>query len=66
VLGKITFSSWATEWRRGIVDLQPSTLARDDGYLKRYLTPALGDKQLAEIDHAELHQQPRASPGDCG
>lgn len=52
VLGKITFDTWAKEWRAGIVDLRPSTLARDDGYLKRYLQPTFGEKRLAEIDHA--------------
>ena len=52
VLGKITFRAWSKEWRAGIVDLRPSTLARDDGYLKRYLVPPFGDRQLAEIDHA--------------
>ena len=52
VLGKITFDTWAKEWRAGVVDLRPSTLARDDGYLKRYLQPTFGEKRLAEIDHA--------------
>jgi integrase len=52
VLGRITFAAWAREWRRGVVDLRPSTLARDDGYLKRYLLPAFGEKRLADIDHA--------------
>jgi integrase len=51
VLGKITFATWAKEWRSGIVDLRPSTLARDDGYLDRYLLPVFGRKRLAEIDH---------------
>ena len=51
VLGKITFDTWAKEWRAGVVDLRPSTLARDDGYLKRYLQPTFGKKRLAEIDH---------------
>lgn len=51
-LGKITFSAWAKEWRAGVVDLRPSTLARDDGYLNRYLLPTFGKKRLMEIDHA--------------
>jgi len=52
LLGKITFSTWAKEWRTGVFDLRPSTLARDDGYLNRYLLPTFGEKRLAEIDHA--------------
>jgi integrase len=51
VLGKITFAAWAKEWRTGVVDLRPSTLARDDGYLQRYLLPTFGRERLAEIDH---------------
>lgn len=54
VLGRISFGSWVKEWRRGIVDLRPSTLARDDGYIERYLLPTFERRKLAEIDHADV------------
>ena len=53
-LGRITFGSWVKEWRRGVVDLRPSTLARDDGYIGRYLLPAFERRRLAEIHHADV------------
>jgi integrase len=41
-------------WRAGIVDLRPSTLARDDGYVARYLLPVFGPMRLADIDHTAV------------
>ncbi len=43
---------WVPKWRAGIVDLRPSTLARDDGYVERYILPTFGKRRLTEIDHA--------------
>jgi len=52
------------EWRGGVVDLRPSTLARDDGYIARYLLPVFERRRLADIDHADVQawvaQLPRA------
>jgi integrase len=45
------FSEWAEEWRSSIVDLRPSTKARDLGYLERYVLPRFGRLELGEIDH---------------
>ena len=52
--GRITFATWVKEWRASIVDLRPSTLARDDGYVARYLVPTFGDVRLVDIDHAAV------------
>jgi integrase len=53
-LGRVTFGSWVKVWRAGVVDLRPSTLARDDGYIDRYLLPGFGDIRLTDIDHAAI------------
>lgn len=52
--GRMLFRAWVAEWRVGVVDLRPSTLARDDGYVDRYLLPEFGDHRLADIDHAAV------------
>jgi integrase len=52
--GRTTFGDYAKTWRKGIVDLRPSTLARDDGYLERYIVPAFGEARLSDIDHAAV------------
>jgi hypothetical protein len=53
-LGKITFGAWVKKWRAGVVDLRPSTLARDDGYVERYLLPTFEELRLVDIDHATI------------
>jgi len=53
-LGRITLGSWVKDWRKGVVDLRPSTLARDDGYIDRYLLPTFERRRLADIDHADV------------
>jgi integrase len=66
--GRILFRTWVEQWRSGVVDLRPSTLARDDGYIARYLLPTFGECRLNEIDHtmvrswiADLSTRPRRS-----
>ena len=49
--GRMTLAEWVPIWRAGIVDLRLSTLARDDGYVERYILPTFGPKRLVEIDH---------------
>jgi len=48
--GRVTFAAWVERWQAGIVDLRPSTVARDAGYVGRYLVPAFGSRRLSEID----------------
>jgi integrase len=52
--GRITFATWAADWRAGVVDLRPSTLARDDGYVERYILPRFGPRRLGEIATADV------------
>lgn len=52
--GRQLLRAWIEEWQRGSVHLRPSTLTRDDGYLKRYVLPAFGDLRLADVDHASV------------
>ncbi len=49
--GHVGFGDWAEEWKSTIVDLRPSTKARDLGYLERYVLPRFGSLELGEIDH---------------
>ena len=48
---EVRFSKWAQEWAATVVDLRPSTRARDIGYLERYLLPRFGTHALGEITH---------------
>jgi integrase len=48
---QIGFADWAEEWKATIVDLRPSTKARDLGYLQRYVLPRFESLELGEIDH---------------
>ena len=48
---RIPFLQWAEEWTATIVDLRPSTKARDLGYLQRYVLPRFGGCDLGDIDH---------------
>jgi integrase len=52
--GKIRFDAWVKAWRAGVVDLRPSTLARDDGYVDRYLLKTFGAMRLSDIDHTAV------------
>ena len=39
---QVLFSDWAEQWSSTVVDLRPSTRARDLGYLERYVLPHFG------------------------
>jgi len=45
----IRFADWANTWTQNVVDLRPSTFARDTGYLNRYLLPVFGEMPLGDI-----------------
>ena len=49
--GHVGFAEWTEEWKSTIVDLRPSTKARDVGYIERYVLPRFGTLELGEIDH---------------
>jgi integrase len=50
-LACIRFNEWVDQWVATIVDLRPSTKARDLGYLERYVLPRFGHLELDDIDH---------------
>lgn len=52
--GRILFADWADEWRATIVNLRPSTRARDLVYLDSYLIPTFGCRRLDDIDHMAI------------
>jgi integrase len=49
--GRVLVSELAKEWKATIVDLRPSTKARDLGYLERYVIPRFGNCEVREITH---------------
>jgi len=46
---RVLFAQWAELWKTTVVDLRPSTLARDFGYVDRYLVPSFGSRELGQI-----------------
>jgi integrase len=52
--GRMTVEAWVPIWRAGVVDLRLSTLARDDGYVERYILPTFGSRRLSDIDHSAV------------
>ena len=49
--GKVTFGEWWERWWPTIVNLRPSSRARDESYARNHLLPRFGAVQLASIDH---------------
>jgi integrase len=49
--GRILLADLAEEWTTTIVDLRPSTKARDLGYLNRYVLPRFGHLEVRAITH---------------
>lgn len=45
------FATWVADWKATMVDLRPSTLERDLGYVDRYIVPTFGHMTLGQIDH---------------
>jgi integrase len=46
---QVLFGDWADTWKKNVVDLRPSTFARDEGYLNRYILPVFGEMPLGDI-----------------
>lgn len=53
-LGRQLFEDFAAEWWRTTVNLRPSTRARDEGYIDRYVLPHFGSFMLAEITQLDV------------
>lgn len=52
--GRIRFDDWAEQWLTSVVDVRPSTKARDESYLRNYVMPTFGPMQLRQIDYAAV------------
>jgi integrase len=46
---QVRFDEWADSWTKNVVDLRPSTFARDKDYLNRYIIPVFGELPLGDI-----------------
>lgn len=49
-LGRRLFVEWVKEYESTITGLRPSTLARDDSYMRNHVIPTFGRTQLGAID----------------
>lgn len=53
----ITVAEWADRWHREhSLHKRPGTLARDASAIRRHIVPALGDRQLAELEPADIQR----------
>lgn len=50
-LARITFADWWDTYQMTVVDLRPSTRARDESYARNHVLPRFGDLTLDQIDH---------------
>jgi len=53
---RVLFAEWAESWKTTVVDLRPSTIARDFGYVDRYLVPAFGPSELGHITVTDVRK----------
>jgi integrase len=54
--GRQTLGEWWDEWWPSVVDLRPSTRARDESYWRNHVKPTFGDLPLSAIDHQAIAQ----------
>src|SRR6516164_7549457 len=47
--GRIVLADWVARWRTTAVNLRPSSLARDDSYLRNHVMPAFGAVPIGKI-----------------
>jgi integrase len=53
-LGKMTFAKWAEQWTATTIANRSSTRARDASYLRTYVVPSFGNKEIGAITHVEV------------
>lgn len=53
-LARVTVRDWTAEWRRSIVDLRPSTLARLDATVTTHVLPEWGEVVLSGVTNADV------------
>jgi integrase len=51
---QVRFDEWADSWTKNVVDLRPSTFARDLDYLNRYIVPVFGEMPLGDISVGQI------------
>lgn len=49
--GQLLFADWLAAWQATTTNLRPSTVARDESYLRSHVLPRFGDLRLVDIDH---------------
>jgi integrase len=52
--GRVTLEVWAQEWRATVVHLRPSTVARDESYLRTHVLPTFGQRPIGSIEHVDV------------
>jgi len=55
-LGKITVAEWALQVEASRLNRRPSTIARDDSYLRSFILPTFGDSRLADVAPIAVQQ----------
>ena len=45
-LGRVSFADWTKRWKETTVNLRPSTIARDDSYLRSLILPTFADYRI--------------------
>ena len=54
--GRVLFEVWADQWLKSIVNLRPSTKARDESYLRTHVMPVFGRRPLSSIEQLEVQE----------
>jgi hypothetical protein len=52
--GRIALEHWSQQWRATIVHLRPSTVARDESYLRTHVLPAFGAQPIGSIERVAV------------
>jgi integrase len=55
-LGKATVADWARQVEAARLNRRPSTIARDDSYLRSHILPTFGDSTLVEVQPITVQQ----------
>jgi integrase len=54
--GRIKLVDWVDRWRATAIDLRPSSLARDEAYLRTHVLPAFGGTPIGKITPLDVRQ----------
>lgn len=52
--GRLTVDEWCKEWLEGRVGVRPSTRARDESYIRNYITSELGRTRLSGLTFEQI------------